>query len=565
MLYIINIFPSTFIDSAVDHKKVGAFTPLRHKTFRNIWTASVFSYFGHLILGVGVAWEMTRLTDSPTMVALTQTALMMPYMLVAMMAGAVADMFDRRLIALFSLAFAIIASATLTTLAFIGITTPWMLLIFTVMIGCGVAFYSPSWQASIPEQVPKEQLPAAIGLGSVAYNVARSAGPALGGVIVMAFGANYAFAVNSIFYIPLFITFYLWHRPAVASRLPPERIGRALVSGVRYAKHSSPIKRALLRSFLVCICIASANALAPLIARDILGGEADIYGLLLGVSGVGAVCAGLAVSHLRSLASTERLLKILALTGAVALLVVGMSRSMLLTCAGLFVASGASILVVSLLNVTVQMSTPRWVMARALSMYQTCTAGGIAIGAWMWGQLAADYSIQTAMIVSAAALLATALIGFLLPLPKDVDEDIEQIVISNEPKVALDLSLRSGPIVLEIDYDIDPEQARAFYNAMLNLQRVRLRNGGYDWSLARDIENPAIWTERFHCPTWGDYLRMRSRYTQTDLAVHAQIKVFNRLTGDTKVRRKLERPIGSVRWKAETPDTHQEPINYAGP
>lgn len=549
----------------MDNKKVGAFTPLKHKTFRNIWTASVFSYFGHLILGVGVAWEMTRITDSATMVALTQTALMMPYMLVAMLAGAVADMFDRRLIALISLAFAILASVTLTSLAFMGITTPWMLLGFTVMIGCGVAFYSPSWQASIPEQVPKDQLPAAIGLGSVAYNVARSAGPALGGIVVMAFGANYAFAVNSIFYIPLFITFYLWHRPAVASRLPPEKLARALVSGVRYTKHSTPIKRALLRSFVVGVCIASANALAPLIARDILGGEADVYGLLLGVSGVGAVCAGLAVSVIRMQAATETLLKMLALIGAIALLIVGLSHSLLLTCVGLFVASGAGILVVSLLNITVQMSTPRWVIARVLSMFQTCTAGGIAIGAWMWGQFAADFSIETAMLASAGALLATTLIGWVLPLPNDIEEDIEQIEFLNEPKVALDLSLRSGPIVLEIDYDVDPEQARSFYNAMLNLQRVRMRNGGYDWSLARDIENPAIWTERFHCPTWGDYLRMRSRYTQTDLAQHAHIKSFSRIPGDTKVRRRLERPIGSVRWKAETPDIKQGPIDYVGP
>jgi len=542
----------------------GIFAPLKYKNFRNIWTASVFSYFGHLILGVGVAWEMTRLTDSPSMVALTQTALMMPYMLVAMMAGAVADMFDRRLIALFSLAFAILASITLTTLAFLGVTTPWMLLLFTVMIGCGVAFYSPSWQASIPEQVPGEHLPAAIGLGSVAYNVARSAGPAIGGIIVMALGANYAFAVNSIFYVPLFVTFFLWRRNTVASRLPPEKIGRALVSGVRFAKHSIPIKRALIRAFSVCICIASANALAPLIARDTLGGGADIYGVLLGVSGVGAVCAGLGISYIREMLPTETMLKVLALIGTASLLVVGFSQSLPLTCAGLFVVSGSNILVVSLLNISVQLSTPRWVIARALSMYQTCTAGGIAIGSWLWGEFAADYSVPLALMVSAGALLATTLIGFLLPVPND-NEDIEQIQISNEPKVALDLSLRSGPIALEMDYDVDPEQARAFYNAMLNMQRVRLRNGGYDWSLARDIENPAIWTERFHCPTWGDYLRMRSRYTQTDLAIHAQVKVFNRFPGETKVRRKLERPIGSVRWKAETPDTKQDPLNYPGP
>ena len=290
-----------------------------------------------------------------------------------------------------------------------------------------------------------------------------------------------------------------------------------------------------------------------------------MYGMLLGVSGIGAVLAGLSVSFWREKAATETTLKVLAVIGALALFVVGISRSVPLTCAGLFVASGATILVVSLLNITVQLSTPRWVIARALSMLQTCTAGGIALGAWMWGEIATEFSLEYALILSAGALFATALIGFIYPVPQDSEEDIEQIEITNEPDVQLDISMRSGPIALEIDYDIDPEQARAFYNAMVNMQKVRLRNGGYDWSLSRDIENPAIWTERFHCPTWGDYLRMRSRYTQTDLAIHEQVKVFNRLTGRTKVRRKLERPIGSVRWKAETPDTNQGPIDYTGP
>lgn len=549
----------------MNYKNAGIFSPLKYKNFRDIWTASLFTYFGHLILGVGVAWEMTRLTESPTLVALTQTALMMPYMLVALMAGVAADMFDRRRIALFSLAFAIIASVSLTALAFIGATTPWMLLLFTVLIGCGVAFYSPSWQASISEQVPPEQLPAAIGLGSVAYNVARSAGPALGGIIVMVFGAKYAFAVNSVCYVPLFIAFFFWRRPTIPSRLPPERIGRALVSGLRYAKHSPPIKRTLMRTFIVCVCIASAYALAPLIARDNLGGSADTYGLLLGASGIGAVCAGLMVGQIRARFSTESTLRMLAALGSIALFIVGISSSLPITCLGLFVVSGASIMVVSLMNITIQLSTPRWVVARALSMFQTCTAGGIALGAWFWGTIAADFSLQTALIFSAGALLLTILSGLLLPVPSDISENIEQIEIPNDPMPALELSLRSGPIALEIDYDVNAEHAREFYNAMLNLQQVRLRNGGYDWSLARDIENPDLWTERFHCPTWGDYLRMRSRYTQLDLVAHAEVRTFNRLVGETKVRRKLERPIGSVRWKAETPDNKQEPINYTGP
>src|SRR6218665_92333 len=222
-------------------KRSGAFAPLREPTFRAIWTASLLSNFGQLILGVGAAWEMTRLSSSPSMIALVQSALMPPRMLVALPAGAMADMFDRRKIAMGGLAFSAISGAVLSALAFMGLTTPWMLLLFCVLIGAGVALYGPAWQASISEQVSHEHLPAAVALGTISYNVARSFGPALGGIIVLAAGAKAAFAVNAVFYIPLFIAYVAWKRQHTPSRLPPERIDRAIISGARYALHSPSV------------------------------------------------------------------------------------------------------------------------------------------------------------------------------------------------------------------------------------------------------------------------------------------------------------------------------------
>lgn len=543
----------------------GAFAPLREKAFRTIWTASLFSNFGQLILGVGAAWEMTRLSSSPSMVALVQTALMLPLMIVALPAGAIADMFDRRKIALAGLGFAICASTALTALAFLGLTTPWVLLGCIVLVGAGVAFYSPSWQASIGEQVSPQNLPQAVALGTISYNVARSFGPALGGLVVLAFGAKAAFGINAVFYLPLWLAFFAWTRRHSPSRLPPERIDRAIVSGARYALHSPPVRVALIRALVFGLCTATASALAPLVAKDMPGGNAGIYGVLLGATGVGAVLGALFVGELRHRLSTEAAVRLFAIGGGLSLLAIGFSHSLVLTCLAFFVMGACNILTVSLLNVAIQLSAPRWVTARALSLYSSALTAGIGIGAWAWGEVAASWGVSFAFIASGLAVMATALLGLVLRLSDDVEVDTSTVEIGYEPEVALGLSLRSGPIVVEVEYNVDPEQAREFYGVMVRLQRARSRIGAFDWSLSRDIADPAIWVERYHCPTWGDYLRMRDRYTQAEFELQEMADSFNRSGHGHRVRRRLERPFGSVRWKADSPDPYRGTVGYIGP
>ena len=248
-------------------QSTGMFSPLREPVFRNIWTASLLSNFGQLILGVGVAWEMTRQTGDAAMVALVQTAMMLPLMLVAVPAGAIADMFDKRKIAMAGLGVSVVSAAILTALAWFGLASPWVLLGFCVLIGAGVALYSPAWQSSIGEQVGPDQLPAAIALGTISYNVARSFGPAIGGLVVLVAGAHAAFAINAVFYLPLLIAFFVWRRQHVPSRLPPERIDRAIVSGARFVFHSATTRKVLSRSFLFGMVGATGSALAPMIAK----------------------------------------------------------------------------------------------------------------------------------------------------------------------------------------------------------------------------------------------------------------------------------------------------------
>jgi MFS family permease len=544
----------------------GTFAPLREPVFRTIWTASLLSNFGQLILGVGAAWEMTRMTGDPTMVALVQSAMMLPLMLVSVPAGAIADMFDRRKVAMAGLAFATLSATSLTLLQVNDLASPWTLLAFCSLIGAGVALYNPAWQASIAEQVSAPRLPAAIALGTISNSVARSIGPAIGGLVVLAAGAQAAFAINAIGYIPLLLAYLFWRRVSVPSRLPPESIARAIQSGARFVIHARPIRLVLARAFLFGMAGAGSSALAPLVARDMLGGDAATFGLLLGASGVGAVVGALFVGRLRAALSTEVATGALAATYGLAMVIVGLSSSLILTCAALAVAGGVSIIVFALYNVVVQLAAPRWVTARALSLFGAAVTGGIAIGAWVWGMVAAEWDVATAVIASGLFLLAQPMLGrFFLRLPATVEANVEPHAIAREPEVAMDISLRSGPINIAIDYRVSADNARAFYDAMRAVQRVRMRNGGFAWSLARDIADPELWTERYNCPTWGDYLRLRDRFTESDAAAQAAADALVMPGWQKVVRRRLERPFGSVRWQADTPDVAVTPTSYLGP
>ncbi|MBY2929759.1 MFS transporter [Sphingomonadales bacterium 56] len=546
----------------------GRFTllePLRQRTYRTIWIASLFSNFGQLIQGVGAAWLMTRLSASPQMVALVQTALMLPLMLVALPAGAIADMFDRRKVALAGLIFASLMAVGLTLLAGAGLLSPWTLLLFCFLIGAGVALFGPAWQASIGEQVSGEHLPAAIALGTISYNVARSFGPAIGGIIVAAFGAMAAFAANAVFYLPLIIAFLLWQREHKPSRLPPERIDRAIISGVRYALHAPSIRVVLIRTHVVGLAGASVSALTPLIAKDLLQGTASTYGLLLGAYGVGAVLGAAGLDFVRQRLRPEKAARSLSLLLGAMILLAGVSGNTLLTCTALMIAGAAWMILVAQFNVAVQMSAPRWVTARALACYGSALTGGLALGAWIWGSVASAFGTGEAMMLSGAAMMLSALLGLIIPLAPSLPDGLEESILTHQPQVGLALTPRSGPIIVEIDYRVDIDKARDFYAAVQKLRSARLRSGAFGWSVARDIADPALWTEHYHCPTWGDYLRQRDRMTISDRQVEDAVNIFHEGSNEGRVRRRLERPTGSVRWRADTPDRRDEAIDIIYP
>jgi MFS family permease len=531
----------------------GISAPLRHLVFRRIWSASLLSNLGLLIQAVGAAWAMTQMTPSADKVALVQTALMLPVMLIAMPAGAIADMYDRRIVSLISLSIALAGATALTALAWLGLMTPTSLLALCFVVGSGMALFGPAWQSSVSEQVPADMLPAAVALNGISYNIARSFGPAIGGIVVATAGAVAAFAANAFLYIPLAVALFIWRRESAPSRLPRERLNRAIVSGVRYIANSPSIKIVLVRTLVTGLIGGSISALMPLVVRDLLHGGAQTYGIMLGAFGMGAVIGALNISEVRKRLSGEAAIRACTLSMGGAIAAVALSHERVLTAAALVVAGAAWMLAVALFNIGVQLSAPRWVAGRSLAIFQAAISGGIAIGSWGWGQLTDAAGVETALLVSAGLMLLSPLLGLWLKMPR-VGARNEDAEVLADPEVLLSLTGRSGPLVVEIEYRVAQDNARAFHNVMQEVQLSRQRNGAYGWSIARDIADPELWTERYHCPTWFDYLRQRNRSTQSERALHQRAMDFHLGPDPVRVRRMLERPFGSVRWKEDTPD-----------
>jgi len=523
--------------------------------FRRIWTASIFSNLGLLIQSVGSAWAMTEMNAPASQVAMVQSALLLPIMIFAMPAGAIADMYDRRRVAMIAGCIGLSGAIAMTVSSATHHLSPYLLLTCCFVIGSGMALMGPVWQASVSEQVPANYLPSAIGLNSIAYNLARSFGPAVGGAVVAAAGSMAAFAINVIFYLPALIVLYLWKRTPPPMRLPPERMRRAIVSGARYIVHSPSTRTVILRCLATSVAGGAISALMPLVSRDLLGGGAQTFGVLLGAYGVGAVLGAMILGRMRARFSDEAILRICTLAGGVGMVIVGVSHSLALTLAVLFVTGGFWTITFSVFNIELQISAPRWVAGRALAAFQASAAGGAGLGAALWGVVARSSGVQTAIVASGTAMASCVLLGFWLRMPESQDPSAsEEAELLAEPEVGLAITPRSGPIVVEIEYRIEPDQARAFYQLMQQMQSIRQRNGAYDWSIARDLSDAALWTERFSCPTWLDYLRQRTRSTQADRQVQDSARDMHLGPEPIVIRRMLERPVGSVRWRDDTPD-----------
>ena len=523
-----------------------------------IWTASLVSNFGSLIQAVGASWMMTSIAPSPDMVALVQASTTLPIMLLSLPSGATADIWDRRLVMLIAQVAMLIAALALTVIAYAGQITPWTLLTLTFLLGCGVALYGPAWQSSVGEQVPRADLPAAVALNSVSFNIARTAGPAIGGVIVAKAGPPAAFLVNSVSYVGLIVVLCLWRRPRPAPFLPPENMLMAMGAGLRYARLSPEIRTVLIRGVVFGILGSSIWALMPLIARDLIGGDAVTYGVLLGSFGIGAVLGALTSTMLRKRYTNEVIVQWSTVGFGVGSMLTSISSWHSLSMPALMLGGASWVLALSTFNVTVQVSSPRWVVGRTVAIYQMVTFGGLATGSWLSGLVAREFGLSRCLLVTGALMAVSAALGRRLPLrqPEGLNLDPGR-TISSESRAQLDRLIDTGPVVVTVEYRIAVEDAEPFRIAMRELRRIRRRDGAKRWSLMQDMAAPEIWIERYHSPNWVEHLRRHHRFTVSDREIERKALDFHQGPEPPHVRHLIERrtdePVGEM---TATTDPH---------
>lgn len=521
-------------------------SPFSVPTFRAIWMASLASNFGGLIQSVGAAWMMISLSASPMLIALVPAATTLPIMLLSLWAGAVADNLDRRKVMIACQSWMLVVSALLAVTAWAGWMTPWLLLAFTFALGCATAINGPAWQAAVGDMVPRAILPSAVAMNSMGFNLARSVGPALGGVIVATAGAAAAFLTNAVSYVGLLVVLSRWEPELPSKILPRERLALAMRAGVRYVAMSPNIQLVLLRAAVFGIGASAVSALMPLVARDILGGGALTFGLTSGAFGVGAVTGALSTRHLRARLSVEHIVRYAALMLALGTAITGMSSWLGLALLGYLLAGFGWVTALSTFNVSVQMSAPRWVVARSVSLYQMSAFGGMAIGAWLFGWLAESQGVVEALYASAAVQFVAALIGLMRPLPQIGDDNLDLQNRWREPDTAVPVEPRSGPVVVTIEYRIPAGSVVPFLTAMSERRRIRRRDGAHGWSLMRDLSDPELWIERYHVSTWLDYVRHNQRRTVADIANSDAIWALHTGPVPPVVHRMLERQTGSL-------------------
>ena len=520
-----------------------ALSPFRHSIFRAVWIATLASSFGGMIQGVGAAWMMVSLGASPQMVTLVQASITLPIVILALVAGALADAFDRRRLMIMAQVFMLVASTALAATAYLGLVTPWSLLLFTFLIGCGAALNAPAWQASVGAMVPRDDIPSAVALNSMGFNLARSVGPAIGGLIVAVAGAAAAFMVNALSYVGLIAVLARWRYRPEPRLLPRERLAGAILAGIRYVSMNPNISSTLVRGFVTGVGASSVAALTPLIARDLIGGGPVIYGLLLGAFGVGAVAGAFWSHRLRTAYSNELIVRLALAGSAIGISVAAVSSWLLLTMAAMVLCGLGWVLVVAILNATVQMSAPRWVVARALSLYQMTTFAGMAGGAWLWGFVTERSGLMTALLIAASVQLGCSWLGRWFHLPETEELNLDPHGFS-EPETALPIRGRAGPVVVTIEYRIAQEDTYAFLGAMAERRMIRRRNGARRWYLLRDLSDPELWIERYHTPTWTEYVRHNRRLTHDEAVIGQRIRALHRGPGEPSVRRFLERQTG---------------------
>ncbi|PYT79384.1 MAG: MFS transporter [Acidobacteria bacterium] len=509
-----------------------AWRPLRMPMFRNLLIADLVSDIGTFMQGVGAAWLMVSQGAGPLLVALTQTASALPFFLLALPAGALGDILDRRKLILATEVWMLSIATLLAALTLLRWITPWTLLLLTLALAIGDALEAPTWRAVLPELVAKEDLLPAMALNGIEFNLARAIGPALGGFLIAVAGVGTAFTLNAVSFLGVLLVISRWKRPAQQRSSPRETLLSATRAAIRYTRNAPDVLTVIMRITSIMFFASAFWALLPTVAHG-LRGSSTLYGLLLAVFGGGAILGAMGLQRGRSFLSVDGMLTLGTSVFAVALWATATFRSIVPLCVAIAFGGAAWTAVMSLMSTVMQNVAPDWVRARALAVFLLAYMGSWAAGSAFWGFVAGHRGTHFSLVAAAIGTVASPLLILISRLP-DAPVDLGAWDHWGKPMLVGEAKPEQGPVLVTVEYEIEAKDSDEFLAALKKFSRVRRRDGASRWAVYYDTEQPTHYVETFVVESWGEHLRQHTRLTQADREIEEQLHRFARKP--TKVR-----------------------------
>ncbi len=514
-----------------------AMAPLADPVYRGLWLAWLVANLTMWTNDVAAAWLMTSLTDSTVMVALVQTASTLPVFLLGIPSGAMADIVDRRRFFAATQLWVSLTAILLAVLAFSGALNANLLLLLTFVNGIGLALRWPVFAAIVPDVVPRDRLPAALALGGISMNLSRVIGPIIAGALIASAGTAAVFALNAVLAGVAFWLILRWRSDPVASTLPGERFVGAMRVGLQHVRQSPRMRIVILRIFLFFLQSSAFLALLPLVARQLNHGGAAMFTVMMSCLGGGAIVAALQFPRLRARFDRDQFVLYGTLAHALLSTVVVTIPDAWAAVPATVLIGAAWISVANSLTISAQMLLPNWVRARGMSIYQTALMGGTAIGAGLWGQVASLTSVTTAVI---AAALAGPIVLFATrrwSVEGGGDEDLSPLPGQLPQDAGLDVQPNEGPVMVVVEYLIDPARSAEFAAVMKETRAARMRQGALSWGLFRDAAVRGRYVEYFVDETWIEHQRRLERFTAADVGLRERRHAFHLGDGSPRVQR----------------------------
>jgi MFS family permease len=525
--------------------------PFRHKAFAVLWLATLVANIGSWMYSAACGWLMTSLAPAPVMVSLVQVAATLPMFLLAIPAGALVDIVDKRRFLILGEVVITLSASAFAVLVWLQLVTAWSLLAFAFLVAVGEALTAPAWEAIVGLLVPRRDLPTAVAANSVSVNISRAVGPALGGALLGAFGPLAPFLLNAVSNIGAIGALAWWPEPTRArSRLPPEHFASAMITGVRHARYNRHLIATLIRAAGFFLFASAYWALLPLVARTQIGGGPTAYGLLLGGIGISAVIAAPFLPRLKDRLGAEGLGVTGAIGSAIATALFGLAHDLPLALVASLVAGSSWITSVSSLNVSAQIALPEWVRGRGLAVYITVMAGTLSLGSAIWGGVAARFGVASALWAAAAGGGLSLLLLRRWRLQTAQGVDLTPAMSWPSPATAADINPGRGPVLVTIAYRIDPANRHAFLASIGQAGRERCRDGAYAWRVFEDPEDNSRFVETFLSDSWADHLRQHERVTKADQAQQDAVLRFQVGEGPDITHLVAVRPARSPRRQA---------------